>query len=172
MNTTVSHDAMQQPKSTALHQQERARPDRRTTGWRTFVCSLYKGRRVGPRRTVEKTAPYYTDVYDSRLLLLVLFIVLLCVADAGFTLQILAHGGRELNPLMNELLEISTRSFFIGKYVITSTALLFALVHINFKLLRLIPMRQVLCALFGFYAGLIGYELWILSSIYSPLIAG
>jgi len=120
---------------------------------------------MGPRRRDEKAMPFYTDHYDAKVSLLFILILALCVADAGLTLRILARGGTELNPLMDRLLDISPQVFFIGKYALTSAGLLFALLHINFKVLKLFPMRQVLCGLLGFYLFLVGYELVILSMV-------
>lgn len=160
MRTTTYHD-MRKPESAAAWQ--RALSDRRTLGWRTFVYSMYGGKRKKPRRQGEQAAPYYTDYYDTKISVIFVSILVLCVADAGLTLQILARGGTELNPLMSQLFDINEQTFFIGKYVLTSAGLLFALMHINFKLLRIFPMRHVLSALSGFYVFLVGYELLLLS---------
>jgi len=159
--TTPYHEPDQPQSATGIRQ--RAASDRRALGWRTFVYSIRAARRKGPRRQDDKVMPFYTDHYEAKVSLLFFAILALCVADAGLTLQILALGGTELNPLMDRLLDISPRAFVIGKYALTSAGLLFALLHINFKVLRLFPMRQVLCGLFGFYLFLVGYELLILS---------
>ena len=161
--TTTYHDPNQSQSAMAMRPRESS--DRRRLGWRTFVYSNLAARRMGPRRRDEKAMPFYTDHYDAKVSLLFILILALCVADAGLTLRILARGGTELNPLMDRLLDISPQVFFIGKYALTSAGLLFALLHINFKVLKLFPMRQVLCGLLGFYLFLVGYELVILSMV-------
>ncbi len=138
--------------------------DRRKKNLRTFVYSVFFGKRRGPQRTVEKSRPFYKDVYDVRLLALILLIVCLCAADAGLTLLILEKGGVELNPVMIWLLEISSQSFFITKFCITSLGLFFVLVHIRFRVLKTLTMPHFLVALFGFYLFLVGYELSILAA--------
>lgn len=160
---TTYHDPHQPQSAAGIRR--RAASDRRALGWRTFVYSILAARRKEPRRRDDKATPYYTDHYDAKVLVLFFSILALCVADAGLTLQILARGGTELNPLMDRLLDISPQAFFIGKYALTSAGLLFALLHINFKVLKLFPMRQVLSGLFGFYLFLVGYEVVILSQV-------
>lgn len=160
---TPYHDPNQPQSATGTGQ--RAASDRRAPGWRTFVHSILAARRKEPRRRQDKAAPYYTDHYDAKVLVLFFSILALCVADAGLTLQIVAQGGTELNPLMDRLLDISPHAFVIGKYALTSAGLLFAVLHINFKVLKLFPMRQVLCGVVGFYLFLVGYELVILSQV-------
>jgi Domain of unknown function (DUF5658) len=158
------HHVPNQPLS-ATGVRQRAASDRRALGWRTFVYSILAARRKEPRRRDDKAMPYYTDHYDGKVSVLFFSILMLCVADAGLTLQILARGGTELNPLMDRLLDISPQVFFIGKYVLTSAGLLFSLLHINFKVLKLFPMRHVLYGLVGFYLFLVGYEVVLLSQV-------
>ncbi|XSG85968.1 MAG: DUF5658 family protein [Methylohalobius sp. ZOD2] len=137
--------------------------DRRRLSWRTLVCALTRGRRRGPRRIEERQAPHYVDIYeDIRLLIWSAGIIGFCVLDAFLTLLILQRGGLELNPVMAFLLGISVPVFFYGKYALTAGAILFILLHVNFKVLG-IPVRHVLPILFFFYAGLIGYEAFLLS---------
>lgn len=143
--------------------EERNLPDRRRQKLRAAICSLYKGRRREPRRWEEKQQPFYTDHYDAKSLATIFLILSLSFLDAVHTLKLLAHGGTELNPFMALLLEVSINAFFIGKFLLTALGLLIALVHINFKVLRVIPMRLLLFGLLGFYGVLIGYEILLLS---------
>ncbi|GAB6066753.1 hypothetical protein JCM13664_00710 [Methylothermus subterraneus] len=138
-------------------------PDRRRLSWRTFWYLLGGGRRRGPRRAAERQAPYYLDVYeDPKLLLWSVGIAGGCALDAFLTLMILDRGGVELNPLMARLLETDAWVFFWIKYALTAIAVVAILLHAHFKLWK-IPLRAVLFGLFGLYAGLIGYECWLLS---------
>lgn len=71
-----------------------------------------------------------------------LAIICLSAADAILTLEILARGGTEVNPLMALLLDISDSAFILGKLAITVVCLFIALVHINFRILKVFPMQH------------------------------
>ena len=137
--------------------------DRRRQNINTIIYSLYKGRRSQPRRDRDSAQAFYTDIYERWVGMIVISISCLSAADAFFTLKILERGGIEVNPVMASLLEIDTTAFVIGKILITSVCLLFALVHINFNVLKIIPMRFSLAAIFALYFCLMGYELFLLS---------
>ncbi len=140
----------------------RHHPDRRRLTWRTLLYALGRGRRRGPRRAAEQQAPYYLDIYaDPWLWLWSVGIIVGCALDACLTLQILDRGGVELNPAMAFLLKLSVPAFFYVKYLLTAAAVVFLLMHANFKLGK-IPVRSLLPGLLGGYAGLIGYEWWLL----------
>jgi hypothetical protein len=57
----------------------------------------------------------------------VLLIIVLCVADSYFTIDIVSRGGQELNPIMAYYLNRSPLLFFIVKYSITCTAIMMIL---------------------------------------------
>ena len=66
------------------------------------------------QRSDEKNIAHYVDVYDVKLFPIIILIVVLCVADAYFTLLILSKGGTELNPVMEHLLGNYSDSPAIG----------------------------------------------------------
>ena len=151
------------PNSDLCEEQERrADQDRRSRPMNSVLCSMYKGRRRGMQRSEDQNTAFYMDVYDRNLFPIIILIIGLCVADAYFTLTILSKGGTELNPIMERLLEISPNAFFIGKYLMTSIGLCFAVLHINFPFFRIFSMRSVLNFLCGMYIVLIVYELTLL----------
>lgn len=139
----------------------RQRTDRRRHGWRTMLSALHRRRRAGPRRDEDRHRPHYLDIYqDARILLWATGIIAFCALDAFLTLQIIDRGGVEINPVMAFLLGISIPAFFYTKYLITAGAIVFIVMHINFRI-RGFPVRLILPVFFYFYLGLIGYE-WML----------
>ncbi len=144
--------------------ERRQRTDRRTLSAKTFLYSIFIGRRRGPQRRAERNRFFYKDVYDAKLLLVVLLIAALSATDAGLTLLILEKGGVELNPLMDWALEFSNRTFFTIKYLLTIFGLLMVVVNINFRLFERISMPEILVGLLGFYAVLVSYEFLLLSA--------
>jgi hypothetical protein len=143
----------------------RKKTDRRIRPFKSFFLSLYKGRRGIARRYHEAAQPFYTDIYETWVGLNVITIVCLSALDSFFTLQILERGGSEINPVMLALMQESNFAFITGKILITSVCLLFILIHINFKILRLVPMRSFLLLMVCFYGLLISYEISLLATI-------
>jgi Domain of unknown function (DUF5658) len=144
--------------------ERRQRRDRRTLSAKTFLYSIFIGRRRGPQRCGEKAKFFYTDVYDAKLFLVVILIAVLSATDAGLTLLILEKGGTELNPLMDWALGFSNPVFFTIKYLLTISGLLTIVVHINFRLFERIPLPNILAGLLGFYTVLVSYEISILAA--------
>ena len=105
------------------------------------------------------------DIYEKWVGFMALAIILLSAFDAFFTLNILERGGIEVNPFMLHLLAYDTQIFLIAKMGITITCVLFALVHINFQILRIFSVKLVLKCILAFYVILIGYELFLLTVI-------
>ena len=145
--------------------EQRRQTDRR--GQLTISLShiIHTGRRENARRQIEVGQGFYTDRYEKWVGLSVITIALMSVLDAFLTLNILDRGGIEVNPFMSALLEINTQAFFIGKFVVTIVCLFFALVHVNFHVLRILPMKYILFCLSIFYTFLIVYELFLLAII-------
>jgi hypothetical protein len=86
--------------------ERRAGADRRhrpTPMWGRHA--LFGGRRRSVRRAEEREGAF-VDVHGPRVLALVLTIVALNLLDAWFTLLFLSHGGRELNPVVQAVLDL------------------------------------------------------------------
>jgi hypothetical protein len=138
--------------------------DRRRHNWRTVTyCGLH---RRGRRRQVRRhNQSYYLDYYDGRLVLTGILVLLLSAVDALLTLTLLNQGAYEANYLMARLLEIGDRPFVITKTGVTAAGVLFLLMHANFRIFRLINVKQVLRLLVGVYGLLIGWELLLLDML-------
>ncbi len=143
--------------------EQRSLTDRRRPHFKSLLHSMHIGRRVNARRQVEAELGYYTDRYEKWVGLNIIAITLMSMLDAFFTLNILERGGIEVNPIMAALLAVDTNAFLIGKLLITIVCLLFALVHVNFHVLRVLPMKYLLVGISVFYTFLIGYELFLLA---------
>ena len=89
----------------------RAGPDRRRRPTPIFSrYSLFGGRRTGARRRGEE-AGSFVDRYGLRVGVVVLAIVALNLADAWFTLYFLSHGGEELNPFVQSILDLGSHPY-------------------------------------------------------------
>lgn len=120
----------------------------------------FRARRQAQRR--GGNANTLVDVYESRLLYIVLAIMLLSCADAFFTLQLLQLGAVELNTFMAILIERDLVSFVGFKLALTGLALVLIVIYKNFRIFGRIRVSQLLwLVLFG-YSVLILYELVLL----------
>jgi hypothetical protein len=120
------------------------------------------------RRSVDHRS--YVDVYDRKDVALLLVIFALNLGDAFFTMLWLERGGREANPVMNFLLDISPAAFIAQKCFVVGLWLVVLMVHKNFRLAR-IGLKIVLGAyalLFLVHSGIIAFDLDPPSEIEEP----
>ncbi len=137
--------------------QRRSTQDRRRRP--TAAISRYtflRGRRRGPRRAGDPKAVYVDDLgLDVAILVLSIF-VFHCL-DAILTLAHLARNGRELNPIMGYFLSLGPFAFVGAKLGMAAIGLSFLAVHKNFPY-----VRAGITTLFVIFAGVIGYQLFLL----------
>ena len=144
------------------------RVDRRKNTAKAAFYSLFMNRRVNNSRRSEHHEGY-VDVHESSLFYMAFGAILLCSADAFFTLTLINfHGSRELNPVMDYLLQKDVTLFFYVKFIFTSIAVMFLVMHKNFLLFNRITGRHLLITAFCMYATLVAYELYML--VWLPFI--
>jgi hypothetical protein len=157
--------AMQEPSSTLIgNDRERRSGDRRQTTWTSIILGgIGKNRRRGPRRRGDHRG-YYVDWYESRLLAVSLGILFLCCIDAWFTLTLLGDGAKELNVLMDMLIQRDVNTFVHVKLGVTAVGLVYLVAHSSFRVHGLVLVRHVLYVLLGSYVLLFIYQLSMLAS--------
>lgn len=140
--------------------------NRRYRSTRVLSRHSHKGKRQHARRAEDKQSNgYYIDRYGPKLLLACVAILLLCLADAYFTIQIINSGGEELNALMDMLIRESILIFIVSKYFMTSGSLIFLVAHRNFTVCcNKLKVTHVIAGLLFIYIVLIGYEINILQA--------
>lgn len=145
------------------------RADRRTRQFRAMLYSFFMRRRRGMRRSDDRGQGFYVDLHEPRLLYVVVATTLLCVADAYLTLTLLRYGGEELNPFMEALIARDVHWFFVIKFAITATGLIFAVLHKHFTFFRVIRGYHLLYSVFIMYVVLIEYEIVLVVANDLPL---
>ena len=141
---------------------ERRSGDRRQTTWTSIIVGgIGKNRRRGPRRFSDHRG-YYVDWYEPRLLAVSLGILVLCCIDAWFTLTLLGEGAKEVNVLMDMLIQRDVNTFVHIKLGVTAVGLVYLVVHSSFRLRGLVLVRHVLYLLLGSYVLLFIYQLSML----------
>jgi hypothetical protein len=144
--------------------ERRRGPDRRHTepllaDWRF----AFRGRRRGSRRDGDDG---YSDVYDPRLLLTTVAVLILSTLDAAITLTLLDTGLiREANPFMRVLIEHDVQVFINLKTALTAAGLLLLVAASHTRVFGRIRVRSVLHCVLGLYMALIGYELTLLRMV-------
>ena len=145
-------------------EERRVAADRREFTLQTMWHCLKNPRRSNGRRRTDRRYPLL-DVFDGSAMFLAVALITLSLCDAFFTLNILSHGGREVNPIMNYMLNYGTFAFVASKMLLTALAVVVMTAAGNLKIFRLVRVRSVIALLIGLYAGLIIYELLILAMV-------
>ncbi len=123
--------------------------------------ALFGGRRRTIRRASERDGAY-VDVHGPRILLMVMAILGLNLLDAWFTLLFLSHGGRELNPFVQGVLDLGAQPwpFLMFKTVGIGLCCAFLVVTKHFR-----PARLGLWFVLVGYSLLLAWHLYLLSML-------
>jgi hypothetical protein len=143
---------------------ERRRQDRRRFSLRSLFGALFTLRRRRSRRKDDHLNTYI-DWYEPWPLAASVVIILLSSIDAFLTLILLNHGAVELNILMDWLIKMDIRTFAAVKLAVTGLALIVLVLHFNFHLYKVLPVRYVMYALMPLYALLIAHEIILLGDL-------
>lgn len=145
--------------------------DRRTKQPSPFHLHALRGRRRHFRRESDRLNPHLSlDWHAPRLLALTIAIMLLCLADAHNTLQLMQHGAQEVNLLMDYLIRRDIDSFVQIKLGLTALGLIVLVAYHNVPLFERFKIRHVLYTIFAFYVALVGYEMLIWPGADIPFI--
>jgi hypothetical protein len=109
------------------------------------LYTLHGGRRQGVRRHQDDAA-VFVDVHGPGLFLVALSIIGLNLLDAWFTLLFLSYGCRELNPLMQMLIDVGPMTFTIFKTLGIGVCVGFLAITKNFRAARI----GIVCVLVGY----------------------
>jgi len=149
-------------QSAAVHGAERRRRERRNhSAWSFAYGSFRPRRRVGRREGDHDRI--FLDWHEPRVLYLALAILLMCCADALFTLNLLAIGAEEMNALMAALITHDVERFLQLKIGVTAASLVLLGVAARRQFLGVIPVFRVLQLFCAGYAALIVWEIWLFS---------
>jgi len=166
---TIGHqDASTQQSTRSLPQWDginrRNDQERRTYSLKTLARCVVSPRRFNGRRSADRRFPIM-DRFDSGVGFLAVGLMVLSILDSIFTLTLIAHGGTEVNPFMNWLMQINLVAFVGVKMLLTGLAAIVLVATSNVLLLKRFRARSILAAALGLYCGLIVYELCLLSLI-------
>lgn len=140
--------------------EKRAIKDRRTKPTSPISYFSLRGNRKSARRSGEDLN-YYVDHYETRYLLLLSSILILCILDGYLTFKIIQLGGEELNPFMAGLIWKRPVLSLVLKYLITAGSMVVLITHKNFQIFKIIRIKYVIYLVFTIYFFLILYEIYI-----------
>jgi hypothetical protein len=146
---------------TVYESERRGWADRRRRVWWSVLYGNFKPRRRAPRR--EDGARFHSvDWHSPHLLAVAMGILLLSVADAFMTVTLLSGGADEVNPVMAAVVYHSAAQFAALKMAMTGFGVMLMVYHARYRFMRVLRVELVLYAILVGYAGLLGYEFWLL----------
>lgn len=146
-----------------IHDRRHSTDRRRFTVW-SVIYGGFRPRRRSVRREVEHSVPV-VDWHDTHLLAVAIGILLLCCADAFLTLNLLALGAQEANPVMAKLIYLDVTLFTAVKMGVTSLGVVVLVLLSRYRVFgRFRVVTTLYVALVG-YAALILYELTLLAHV-------
>jgi hypothetical protein len=145
----------------AVPTERRETPDRRRRPFHALLVGGLHPRRRAHRRDAESIPPLH-DLHEAHWLAVAMLIMLLSVADAMLTLELMHLGAIEVNPVMALLLESGSPIFAYVKVALTAIGVTVLTVLARVHAFGRLPVGVVLYAVLGLYVSLIGYEYWLL----------
>jgi hypothetical protein len=138
--------------------------ERRQRTLLALLLGSFHARRRTPRR-MHDMGVAHVDWHDARWLAVGLLILLLSSTDAILTLMLLDHGAAEINPLMAPLVGGASRSFVLWKVALTAGGVVMLTLFVRIRAFGRFPAGLLLYMVLLAYAGLVGYEFWLLDSL-------
>lgn len=134
--------------------------DRRTKRISNIRWLFMRGRRSGLRRLSDRRNLHFMDYYSPKIFYALVLVLILSVVDALLTLWLLENGAVELNPVMAYFLDKGADAFMAVKYLLTSIAVIIAVVlHYAFVRYLRIQFGLLLHVFAGCFAAVVVWEL-------------
>jgi len=137
--------------------------DRRKTTVRSILIGAFNPRRRAGRRASDQAFPI--DWHDRSLMVLALLMLALSVSDAFLTVTLLSRGAVEANVLLNFVINEHPRLFAVVKMGLTGCGIVVLVALTRSRLFGLISGKTLFQILVLAYLALVGYELWLLSTM-------
>jgi hypothetical protein len=145
-------------------ERRQARPDRRARLWFGLLYGGFRPRRRAGRREDDRVRPII-DWHDPALFASAILILVLCMADAVLTLQLLSGGASEANPVMALFVYGDARQFILAKLALTGGGVVGLVALARFRVFRWLRAGAIVHSLVVAYLMLITYELSLAASL-------
>ncbi|MCZ8131415.1 MAG: DUF5658 family protein [Steroidobacteraceae bacterium] len=138
--------------------------DRRSRLLRSLFYGGLFPRRLGGRRAADHYRPL-VDWHGPGLLTSAILVLLLCAADALFTLKLITLGATEANPVMALFVYDDASRFTIVKMTLTGLGVIALVAIARFRVFGVVRVASLLHAVLGGYVALMGWHFWLLSRL-------
>jgi len=145
--------------------ERRQRTDRRKRVLWSIVYGSFNPRRRRPPRRLDDSRFQALDWHGAHLLAVSLGILILNVADAFFTVELLSRGAIEANPFMAALIQSNPILFASLKMAMTGFSVLLLVVLGCYRFMRVLRVELILYGVLIAYLVLIGHEISMLERI-------
>ena len=143
--------------------ERRSGRDRRSRRWGNLIWLLKTGKRRRLRRKSDRRSLRLLDYYHPKLFYALILVLLLSVTDALLTLWLIAEGANEINPVMAYFLQFGPNIFMLAKYLLTSMAVIIAvLLHYVFIRYLGVQFRVLMHFFVGCFAMVVAWELFLI----------
>ena len=143
----------------------RSGKDRRIKSGFNIRSLMFGGKRAKIRRQADTNRIFYVDQFSPWIFTIIVAIIFLGVLDALLTLWLLNRGAYEVNPIMKYFLRIGPYPFFIFKYFLTVTSVLFLLIFRNVSIRGIrLKVRSALYFILVFYVTVVAWEIHLISN--------
>ena len=152
-----------QPPEKSNPFEKRSGTDRRKNRLPQLKYFLFSGRREAQRRAADKKQFVIYDRYSPKMFAAIMAILFLSVLDALFTLFLISHGSRELNPIMALSLKGGPFTFFAVKYSLTSMAVIIFLIFKNTTIRKLgLHTASLFSWVIALFSAVVTWELFLI----------
>lgn len=144
----------------------RSGQDRRSGKRFQFVKQLITGQRANARRSSDQNRVVYFDRYGSDLFVVIIAILVLSVADAILTINLIRRGAVEINPIMEYYLKLGPHNFLAVKYVLTSLSVFILVIYSNSNLKNgRFPIRSVFPWIITVLMSVVVWEIYLMIKV-------
>ena len=140
--------------------------DRRSGKRFQFVKQLITGKRANARRSSDQNRVVYFDRYKPNLFRVTVAILVLSVADAILTVNLIGLGAIEINPVMDYYLTLGPHTFLAVKYVLTSLSVFILVIYSNSTLKNgRFPIRSFFPWIITALASVVVWEIYLMIKV-------
>jgi hypothetical protein len=140
--------------------------DRRSGKRFQFVKQLITGQRANARRSSDQNRVVYFDRYKPNLFRVTVAILVLSVADAILTVNLIGLGAIEINPVMDYYLTLGPHTFLAVKYVLTSLSVFILVIYSNSTLKNgRFPIRSFFPWIITALASVVVWEIYLMIKV-------
>lgn len=151
---------------TIYYPERRSGIDRRARPTSPLSWSSLTGSRRYARRKADRNIHYYVDRYGLPSVFALFVTLIFSLADAFFTMRLIAAGAEELNPVMKFFLQFGPVPFVVAKYILTAAGLTWLLIHKEYPMFSgRITVKVFFLAIPVSYGLLLIYEIMLLHHI-------